>query len=113
MSKIEKALLTILTIGLIIFIIMLFVSKNEYDGSFFHEHWYTYTRIIAYSYLAIFFIMVSVTLFLVNQTKAERRVELGLQESASFEKENRTLIITLFFFSMSYGLRFYYDGYLR
>ena len=56
--------------------------------------------------------MASVTLFLLNQTNAKRRVELGLQKAASFKKENLTLVITLFFFSVSYGLRFAYDGFL-
>ena len=56
--------------------------------------------------------MASVTLFLLSQTKAKRRVELGIQETASFKKENWTLVIILFFFSISYGLRFVYDGFL-
>ena len=60
----------------------------------------------------MFLIMSTVTLFLVNQTKAKRRAELGIQQTASFKKENWTLVITLFFFSMSYGLRFAFDGYL-
>ena len=56
--------------------------------------------------------MVSVTLFLVSQTQAKRRVELGIQETASFKKETMTLFITLFSFSVGYGIRFSYDGYL-
>ena len=72
-----------------------------------------YGEIVAYNFLAMFLIMASVTLFLVSQTQTKRRVELGIQETASFKKENWTLVITLFFFSLSYGLRFAYDGFLE
>ena len=114
MNKIEKALLTVTVIGLIIFITMGIVTKNE-DGAYgfaFGRHNEFYGKILAFNFLVIFLIMVSVTLFLVSQTQAKKRAELGIQETASFKKENLTLVITLFSFSLGYGLRFAYDGYL-
>ena len=56
--------------------------------------------------------MFFVTLFLVRQTKAEKRVELGLHAKASFRRENLALVIILFFFCLSYGIRFVFNVYL-
>ena len=65
---------------------------------------------IAYSFLTMFFVMAGVNIFLVFQIRAkERSLEGRSAHFKSFKREKRTLAIILFFFELSYLLRFFWD----
>ena len=56
--------------------------------------------------------MICVNIYLLVQTRAENRRKMGIGVTVSFRKENLVLGIVLFFFSLSYLVRFIWDEFL-
>ena len=68
--------------------------------------------IIGYSYLLLFVIMAAVNVLLVIQIRAKERSAAGSDAPQSFYREKRNLSIILFFFELSYLVRFLWDKFI-
>ena len=113
----EISILGFSSLGLIFFITVVSISANVdgNDGIAFERNIDPYLNFLAYSFLAMFFIMSGSNIFLALQTRAKnnrRTLQSEMRLSASLRKEKVTLGVIFFFFALSYGLRFVFVGFI-
>ena len=65
-------------------------------------------QIMAYSFLTLFILLGVANIALLVSIRAKNKIQNHL--TYQFKKEQRTLLIILFFFEMSYGFRFFIDS---
>ena len=102
-------MLTITTLGFLFTTIFVITSakKEENEGIPFIQHFKLSAQALAYVNLLMFFLLASVNIVLIYQIRTK---QYGLL-STVLRREQRTLLIILVFYELSYLLQFAWDFY--
>ena len=110
----QYIIVSISSVSFAAFVIFEVVSARYEDNMYAFEHHYQQLgEVFSYFYLIMFIMMASVNVLLVILIRVKERSLGGIRDQFTFKKEKCNLAIILFFFELSYLLRFIWDNFIE